>query len=196
MRTSFAVLALTAASAVSAQRKVFSAADINVAAINIQTKASWCTGERNVCNVLCNRAPTNDCDAATLQYSCLCSNGSAPGLEYYEQTLPTFICNQAFEDCISANVGNARGQQNCTDTIKSQCGTIDAQSSEAKPSGATTSATATPTGASTTGSGSGTQASSAPSTTASGSFAGPTAAPAHLGNAVAVAAVGLFAYML
>uniref|UniRef100_L2GBF6 Pci domain-containing protein n=1 Tax=Colletotrichum fructicola (strain Nara gc5) TaxID=1213859 RepID=L2GBF6_COLFN len=155
MRTSFSVLAISAVTAVSAQRKVYSAADINVANVNLQTRASWCTGERNVCNVLCNRATANECDPATLNYTCTCSNGTAPGLEYYEQTLPTFICNQAFEDCIAANVGNARGQTNCTDSIKSQCGTIDAQADSAASS-TTTSAAATGTGSgSTTGTGTG-----------------------------------------
>lgn len=132
---------------------------------------------------------------ASLQYTCTCGNGSAPGLEYYEQTLPTFICTQAFEDCITANVGNARGQQNCTDTIRSQCGTIDAQADEAKPS--TTSAAASASGSGNpAGTGGAPQASQIATSSASGSIAGPTAAPARYGNAAAVAAIGLFAYML
>ncbi|KAF0326332.1 hypothetical protein GQ607_006535 [Colletotrichum asianum] len=195
MRTSFAVLAISAVTAVSAQRKVYSAADINVANVNLQTRASWCTGERNVCNVLCNRATANECDPATLNYTCTCSNGTAPGLEYYEQTLPTFICNQAFEDCIAANVGNSRGQTNCTDSIKSQCGTIDAQADSAASS-TTTSAAATGTGSgSTTGTGTGSQSSQTPASSSSSGHAAPTAAPRY-GNAAAVAAIGLFAYML
>lgn len=147
--------------------------------------------------------PSTHCDPtelspplqATLNYTCTCSNGTAPGLEYYEQTLPTFICNQAFEDCIAANVGNARGQTNCTDSIKSQCGTIDAQADSAASS-TTTSAAATGTGSgSTTGTGTGSQASQTPASSSSSGYAAPTAAPRY-GNAAAVAAIGLFAYML
>lgn len=41
MRTSFAVLAISAVTAVSAQRKVYSAADINVANVNLQTRGMF-----------------------------------------------------------------------------------------------------------------------------------------------------------
>ncbi|GKT40190.1 uncharacterized protein ColSpa_00371 [Colletotrichum spaethianum] len=195
MRTSFAVLALSAVAAVSAQRKVFTAADINVAALTVNQKANWCIAERNTCKVLCQPNPTtNDCDSGTLQYSCLCSNGSAPGLEYYEQTMPTFICNQAFEDCIAANVGDKNGQDNCTTSIKSQCGTIDAQANEA--SGTTTSAAAATTAAPTGTGSAASAATTAPSSSSSSAWAAPTANPARYGNAAAVAAIGLFAYML
>ncbi|KAK1987099.1 hypothetical protein LZ30DRAFT_777860 [Colletotrichum cereale] len=195
MRTSFAVLALSAASAVSAQRKVYTAQDINAAAVTVNQKANWCVAERNTCKVLCQPNPTtNDCDSSTLEYSCICPNGSAPGLEYYEQTMPTFICNKAFEDCIAANVGDLDGQTNCTTTIKSQCGTINAQAGEA--SGSTTSASAAATQAP-TGTGSGNAgATQAPSSASSSAWAAPTANPARYGNAAAVAAIGLFAYML
>ncbi|KAK1996201.1 hypothetical protein LX36DRAFT_126923 [Colletotrichum falcatum] len=194
MRTSLALLALSAASAVSAQRKIFTAADINVAAITVNQKANWCVAERNTCTALCQPIPTtNDCDSNTLEYSCICRNGSAPGLEYYEQTMPTFICNKAFEDCIAANVGNKNGQDNCTTSIKSQCGTINAQASEASsPSSTSAAATQAPSG---TGSAN-TGATTAPSSSTSSAWAAPTANPARYGNAAAVAAIGLFAYML
>ncbi|EFQ28918.1 uncharacterized protein GLRG_04062 [Colletotrichum graminicola M1.001] len=196
MRTSFAVLALSAASAVSAQRKVFTAADINVGALTVNEKANWCIAERNTCQSLCDAATKeNNCDTTTLQYSCLCSsNGSAPGLEYYEQTMPTFICNQAFEDCITANVGNKNGQDNCTTSIRSQCGTINAQADQA--SGSTTSATSAATQAPSATGASNAGATTAPSTAVSSAWAAPTADPARYGNAAAVAAIGLFAYML
>ncbi|OHW92530.1 hypothetical protein CSPAE12_08898 [Colletotrichum incanum] len=195
MRTSFAVLALSAVAAVTAQRKVYTAADINVNAVTVNQRANWCVAERNTCKVLCQPNPTtNDCDSTTLEYSCLCPNGSAPGLEYYEQTMPTFICQKAFEDCIAANVGDKNGQDNCTDTIRSQCGTINAQANEA--SGTTTSASASATNAP-TGTGSAVAgATTAPSSSSSSAWAAPTANPARYGNAAAVAAIGLFAYML
>ncbi|KAK2006908.1 hypothetical protein LZ32DRAFT_610800 [Colletotrichum eremochloae] len=195
MRTSFALLALSAASAVSAQRKIFTAADINVAALTVNQKATWCVAERNTCKVLCQPNPTtNDCDSTTLQYSCLCPNGSAPGLEYYEQTMPTFICNQAFEDCITANVGNKNGQDNCTTTIKSQCGDMNAQADQASPSTTSASAAATPAPSGTGSDNAGPV--TAPSSSSSSAWAAPTANPARYGNAAAVAAIGLFAYML
>ncbi|KAL0936422.1 pci domain-containing protein [Colletotrichum truncatum] len=197
MRTSFAVLALSAIAAVSAQRKVYSNTDVNVAAIDLNLKASWCTGQRNTCNILCDRTTANDCEPTTLKYTCTCNNGTAPGLEYYKQTIPTFICLQAFEDCIQANVGDSRGQGNCTTNIRSQCGTIDAQENDAATTTTTTSApTNTPAGTGSGTTGSGSQASQTPATSSSQAYAAPTAAPARYGNAAAVAAIGLFAYML
>ncbi|OHE92315.1 hypothetical protein CORC01_12377 [Colletotrichum orchidophilum] len=195
MRTSLAIVALSALTAISAQRKVYTAADINVGTISVTERANWCVAERNTCKVLCEPNPTtNDCDSTSLVYSCLCPNGSAPGLEYYEQTMPTFICQKAFQDCITANVGDARGQTNCTDTIQSQCGTINAQADQASGASttATASATSTPSGTGSANAGS----TSAASSSSSSAWAAPTANPAHLGNAAAVAAIGLFAYML
>ncbi|KAJ0158379.1 hypothetical protein CTA2_11700, partial [Colletotrichum tanaceti] len=64
MRTSFALLALSAITAVSAQRKIYTAADINVGTVTINQKANWCVAERNTCKVLCQPNPTtNDCDS-------------------------------------------------------------------------------------------------------------------------------------
>ncbi|CCF37065.1 hypothetical protein CH063_08487 [Colletotrichum higginsianum] len=195
MRTSFAVLALSAITAVSAQRKIYTAADINVGTVTINQKANWCVAERNTCKVLCQPNPTtNDCDSTTLEYSCICPNGSAPGLEYYEQTMPTFICNKAFEDCIAANVGDRAGQTNCTESIRSQCGTVNAQADEA--SGTTTSASASATNTPTGTGSADAAATTAPSSSSSSAWAAPTANPARYGNAAAVAAIGLFAYML
>ncbi|KAF6830165.1 pci domain-containing protein [Colletotrichum musicola] len=195
MRTSFAILALSAVASVSAQRKVFSNTDINVGAVSLNTRAGWCQGERNTCQILCDGTTANDCDPNTLSYACTCKNGTAPGLEYYDQTLPSFICVQAFEDCITANVGDARGQSNCTDTIKSQCGTIDPQAEFAATT--STSATATPTGgAANTNTGDASQATQTPASSSSSAYAAPTAIPARYGNAAAVAAIGLFAYMI
>jgi len=195
MRTSFAVLALSAASAVSAQRKVFTAADINVGALSINEKAQWCIAQRNTCLSLCNDSTNNNtCDAPTLQYSCLCSsNGSAPGLEYYQQSLPSYICVQANNDCILANVGNKNGQDNCTTSIKSQCGNLTVQANQASGS---TSATSAATQAPSATGGSNAGGTAAPSTSTSSAWAVPTANPARYGNAAAVAAIGLFAYML
>ncbi|OLN97007.1 hypothetical protein CCHL11_02254 [Colletotrichum chlorophyti] len=194
MRTSFALLALSAAASVSAQRKIYVASDLqNPGAIDISLRSAWCTGERNTCGALCDRATTNDCDVTTLEYSCICSNGTAPGLEYYDQSMPSFICMQAFSECNTANVGNRDGQENCTTSIKDQCGTLNATEVHATSAAATTT-TAAPTG---TGTGSAnTAATTAPSSSSSSAFAAPTANPARYGNAAAIAAIGLFAYLL
>ncbi|KLU83474.1 hypothetical protein MAPG_02534 [Magnaporthiopsis poae ATCC 64411] len=99
-------------------------------------RSDWCNGERGVCDTLCGVPNTkNDCDPATLQFACTCQNGSAPGLQYYQNSLPTFICEEAFTQCIAASVGDRTGQDKCTKDVRSLCGT---QAAKAGSGGATT----------------------------------------------------------
>lgn len=44
----------------------------------------------------------NDCDATTLTYNCICSNGLAPNASEYSLTLPYYICTQSNLDCQTA----------------------------------------------------------------------------------------------
>jgi len=87
---------------------------------------------------------------------------------------------EAFKECNDANVGNANGQSNCTNSIQKQCGTLDPNKADVGG------------GASGTGGQSGTPT-NRPSTSTS-----KAAAPTNFqlyGNGAA-AAVGLFAYLL
>ena len=43
-------------------------------------------------------------------------------------TLPTFVCNQAYSDCVAGAQGNATAQRGCRDDIRSQCGTTEPES--------------------------------------------------------------------
>ncbi|KAJ9134025.1 hypothetical protein NKR23_g10410 [Pleurostoma richardsiae] len=193
MRFHIAAVALSALTLVAAQNFT-----IDPNEVTLSTRASWCQGETSVCNTLCDSEPTaNSCDPNTLDYSCTCQNGSAPGLEYYLQSLPTFICQQAFADCISANTGSAQGQSNCTTTIGDKCGTLDASNytapaaSSSAAASSTSSAAATSTAAASATAASGTAAASSSSTAA----AAPTNVQ-HIGNGAAAVAIGLFAYLL
>lgn len=192
MRSQLVFLALSALTAVSAQNFT-----IDPNEVDLTTRASWCSGEFSTCDTLCdNDASENRCEPSTLVYSCICaSNGSAPGLEYYSQSLPSFICQQAFSDCNLANAGNAAGQRNCTTTIKDKCGTLDIANYTATPSTTSAAASSSATGqTSSTASASGTGASAA-ATSSSTAAAAPT--NIHLiGNGAAAMAVGVFAYLL
>ncbi|OTA07752.1 HFB protein [Trichoderma parareesei] len=139
--------------------------------------------------------------SATLKYDCTCaSNSSAPGLQYYTQTLPTFICEQLYANCIQTNAGNQDGQRACKNNIQKLCATQNpptaAEISSAEDQ-STAAATATTKAASThhaaTTTGAQTASSAAQSTTSSG-FAAATLGPAGSG-AFAIAA-GIMAYML
>lgn len=113
--------------------------------------------------------------------------------------MPSFICNAVFEECITANVGNARGQQECEDDRDAACDPDElldafaentATTSEAP---ATTSSSAT---ASSTSASDASQTSEEPEPSATGdnedSLAASTAAPV-VGAAALAAAV--FAYL-
>ncbi|OAA79482.1 hypothetical protein LEL_02968 [Akanthomyces lecanii RCEF 1005] len=194
-----AIFALAAAGAATAQVQNYTSSlnmTIDPNQATGQERAQWCAAETNSCSQLCDGASTNDCSAATLDYKCICSsNSSAPGLEYYSQTMPTFICLKLFDLCNSQNVGNAKNQAACKTNIMSHCGTLDptkattgGSSSSASGSGSSTTASPEATGQ-TGGSG------SASSTSSSHGMAAPTMA-AGQGIAAAAAAVGVFAYLI
>ncbi|PNP59528.1 hypothetical protein THARTR1_01018 [Trichoderma harzianum] len=160
--------------------------------------------QTNTCQVLCdNNADENDCNQATLSYDCTCaSNSSAPGLQFYTQTLPTFICEQLFSNCIQTNAGNQDGQNACKSNIQKLCATrnpptaaeISSLDQSTAPAETTSSrgAASTHTAATTTAPES---ASSAAQSSTSSGFAAATQGPIGTG-AFAMAAAGLMAYVL
>ncbi|KAH6604751.1 hypothetical protein Trco_006458 [Trichoderma cornu-damae] len=203
MRSSVIFVAIAAA-AVSAQVPTYQSSlnmTIDPGSVAQQQRAVWCQAQTNTCQVLCdNNADQNDCNQATLKYDCTCaSNHSAPGLQYYTQTLPTFICQQLYATCIQNNAGNQDGQDDCKNNIQKLCATTNpptlAEISSLDQSTAapkTTSAPATTQDATTT---SPHAASSTAKSTSSSALAAATLGPAGSG-AFAIAAAGLMAYVL
>ncbi|KAM3454578.1 hypothetical protein MY5147_006677 [Beauveria neobassiana] len=194
------IFALATAGAVTAQAQVqnyTSSLDMKLDPnqATAQERAQWCSAETNSCSQLCgNTESKNDCFASDLKYNCLCSNGSAPGLQYYSQTMPTFICQKLFDLCNTNNVGNARNQEACKTNIMSHCGTLDPTkastggSSSSSTSGSSSTASSKPTS-------SAGDSGSASTTSSSRAIAAPTMA-AGQGIAAAAAAVGVFAYLI
>lgn len=185
----FAV-ALAALTLAAAQKSNFT---IDPTEVTAGTRASWCQGEINTCRTLCaNQLKANDCNPTDLTFHCTCQNGSAPGLQYYSQSMPSFVCEQAFEDCISENASDKKAQDACITDIKDNCGTLDpnkADTGSSGDSGASTSASGT---AAETGSPTGTGTSPSSTTTKNAAVANA----ALLGNGAAVVAAGLFAAFL
>ncbi|PNY24341.1 Uncharacterized protein TCAP_05720, partial [Tolypocladium capitatum] len=195
MRASAALVVFAAA--VSAQQNYTSDLDMKIDpnSVPVQTRATWCQAQTNTCGLLCGlNTNKNSCSLDDLSYQCTCtSNNSMPGLQYYTQTMPSFICETLFSQCNTQQVGNADGQKACTDQIQKLCG--HSNPPKAPVSGgddgdgsSTASGTVKPS-SSNTGSGS-----SATSKT-SGSLAAPTMVPGGNGAAVA-AAVGFLAYLI
>ncbi|RDW88870.1 hypothetical protein BP6252_00902 [Coleophoma cylindrospora] len=101
--------------------------------ISLSTRSSWCASQLNTCGTLCSGSTaSNTCDPCTnsretsLDYGCTCSaNNSVPGVIYYMQTIPTFICEQIYSNCISDNQNNAEGQLTCINNESTNCGHLD-----------------------------------------------------------------------
>ncbi|KAJ0121708.1 pci domain-containing protein [Diaporthe amygdali] len=184
---SFIVASALSALLVSAQNSTFS---IDPTEVTATLRAQWCSAQTSTCNTLCDSNPNdNSCEVDSLDFSCTCQNGSAPGLQYYTQTIDTFVCQQAFTDCNEANVGNAKGQENCTTSIQDHCGTLDPADYSATPS-----STGSSTASATSGSSSST-ASSGSASSSSSQAAAPTNIQ-HLGTGALAAGMGVLAYLL
>lgn len=113
-----------------------------------------------------------------------------PGVQYYKQTMPFYICTQLFSQCITANTNDARGQDACTKNINALCAKNDppkAPVSDSSSSDSSTSSSATTPDATGTSGSSDTKV----TTTSSRAFAAPTMAPGAL-----AAGMVFVAYML
>lgn len=113
-----------------------------------------------------------------------------PGLQFYTQTLPTFICQERFKECNDENANKADEQKACKQNIQALCGKSDppkapVSSSDNGGDGSDSSSSASSTSSPTMG--------SASSPTSSG-LAAPTMVPAN--GAAAAAAIGFIAYLL
>ncbi|KAF5572604.1 PCI domain-containing protein [Fusarium pseudoanthophilum] len=203
MRSSFALLAM-AVSAVSAQTTVQnykSSLDMTIDpnSVDLATRSSWCGAQQNTCDALCkDDTNENQCTENDLKWECTCSsNSSTPGLQYYTQTMPTFICEELFSQCISQNTGSQSGQKECTSKIKDKCAKQSPPKDVVSDDDDDTSSTATETAttSATRASSEATGTAESVTSTSSDAFAAPTMAPAGRGAAAAVA-LGMMAYLI
>lgn len=98
---------------------------VDPATVELRTRGAWCMGERNTCQILCDGPKENKCDMNTLDYTCTCKNGTEPGLRYYDSSLYSFVCQEAFKQCSEENAGNPVKLLTCEDDIRPKCGTLD-----------------------------------------------------------------------
>ncbi|KAL7932169.1 hypothetical protein V8C35DRAFT_307563 [Trichoderma chlorosporum] len=207
MRSSVVFVAIAAA-VVSAQVPTYKSSlnmTIDPNTVPQQQRAVWCQAQTNTCQLLCDNNPDdNDCNQATLSYDCTCaSNSSAPGLQYYTQTLPTFICEQLYASCIQTNAGNQDGQTSCKNNIQKLCATqnpptaaeVSSLESSTGPAETSTSKAASPTHGSASTTAAQSASSGAAQSSTSKALAAATQGPVGSG-AFAMAAAGLMAYVL
>ena len=92
------------------------------------TRDYWCDQQQSVCPFICLQQPnvtssdtiTNDCDADTLTYSCVCEGNITPNLTEYTQTMPFNICQMWGTQCVK----NCNNDNICQDKCRSDhpCG--------------------------------------------------------------------------
>ncbi|KAF8858072.1 hypothetical protein BDZ45DRAFT_726220 [Acephala macrosclerotiorum] len=164
---------------------------IDPSSVSLTLRSQWCEAETNTCGTLCSGDYANNtCSPDTLAYSCTCAaNNSAPGLQYYKETMPTFICEQVFTNCIAANAGDAAAQNLCNTNEQNNCGHLD-------PANFTAAVTTTSASSSATTSASAASGSATSTSTSKG--AGATmAAMRNLGTGAFAVGVGAaFGYMI
>jgi hypothetical protein len=195
--TAFAVLAVAARALAQEVGNYTSSLDMEIDpnSVDDMTRGVWCRGQYDTCETLCNdNTNTNDCTTSNLKWDCTCaSNNSRPGLEYYEQTMPTYICLTLFDQCNTQHIGDSDSQKLCIENIRNKCGKTppaEASTDDDDESSSTTAEAST----STTASASADATSDDVTTTDTEDIAAPTLMP---GNGVAaVAAIGVLAYMI
>ncbi|KAI9758012.1 MAG: PX domain-containing protein ypt35 [Chaenotheca gracillima] len=88
--------------------------------VPLSTRQLWCTDQKTSCPLLCSQLPgkstntkANTCDAATLIYSCICTNGQSPNSSEYSQTIPYFECTEANNQCVNNCGTDSACASNC-----------------------------------------------------------------------------------
>ncbi|KAF4151164.1 hypothetical protein CNMCM6069_004379 [Aspergillus lentulus] len=143
MRSIAIVLSALVAAAAAANNYTFPAG-FNIAQVSNTDKAAWCLAERNTCPRICDGiADSNSCDSDTLKFSCVCSNGTEADVSPYMQTIPFFVCQETYKQCIAASSTQDQDEK-CTAAQK-ECGTLNATASSTSSSTTTSSAISTAT---------------------------------------------------
>lgn len=109
--TKTAIATTLLASSVSAQSQY----TIDPNTVSNDTRNYWCEQQISECPLICldqgasGSTTSNDCQADSLTYSCVCDNGLSPNVSQYSQTLPYFICTEWGTQCVS----NCGGDTTC-----------------------------------------------------------------------------------
>ncbi|OXV06603.1 hypothetical protein Egran_05627 [Elaphomyces granulatus] len=140
---SFIVLILSVfVVAIMAQNYTFPSG-FNIGLVSSTEKASWCQGERNTCPQICGGAASpNDCESDTLTFHCVCINGTVPNVALYQNTIPFYVCNSNYGQCIKNNPSDVDAQRQCKNGLAS-CGTLNASASIASTTTSTSATTLT-----------------------------------------------------
>ncbi|KAL8949213.1 MAG: hypothetical protein Q9222_004663 [Ikaeria aurantiellina] len=121
---------------------------IDPSTVDDDTKQKWCNDQQASCPLLClqqgasDTPSSNDCTAATLAYSCICSNGQQPNASEYSLTIPYYECTQSANLCVD---NCPKGDSACQSTCRTAhpCGAQNPTRVNTSTISSTMSATAT-----------------------------------------------------
>ncbi|CEN60091.1 hypothetical protein BJX68DRAFT_231361 [Aspergillus pseudodeflectus] len=120
----------------------------NLGLVTQQDRSAWCLGQTNACPQICGGAASaNRCDRTTLDFSCTCANGTDANVEPYMNTIPYYVCQANYGQCINLST-TQDGDDLCTEGLNS-CGTLNASAPTTTSSSTTSSTTSEPTETST-----------------------------------------------
>ncbi|KAI6893118.1 hypothetical protein KC318_g12838 [Hortaea werneckii] len=109
--------------------------------VDLSERQNWCRAQFNTCNSVCGgQAFPNECDATTLSYTCVCTNGNMPNISSYDQSLAAYECREWRQQCVQRVGDDAQQQQDC---INTQCGSREVSDASSSSSSSMASMTAT-----------------------------------------------------
>ncbi|KAK8229504.1 hypothetical protein HDK77DRAFT_453895 [Phyllosticta capitalensis] len=111
--------------------RLSSTQQIDPDSVSSSTRDQWCTSQKSQCPLICLQVyentttgsdpEQNDCDADTLDYSCVCANGASPNVSEYSLTIPYFECTEYNNQCV-ANCASGNNQCASDCRTKHPCG--------------------------------------------------------------------------
>lgn len=87
---------------------------------------------------------------STLKFNCICADGSVPDVSPYIETVPFYVCEETYGQCINAHPNDADGQRACK--AAATCGSKNASAEDTTMSATTSAASSTLAMATSTGS--------------------------------------------
>ncbi|KAJ5683118.1 hypothetical protein N7462_006283 [Penicillium macrosclerotiorum] len=112
----------------------------NIGLVKPDQLNSWCEGQRNVCPSICKGSTKqNTCDPNTLKFDCICSDGTTPDVSPFIQTVPFYVCEATYGQCIDSHPNDAQGQRACKQAAT--CGKKNSTASDTTSSSASASST-------------------------------------------------------
>ncbi|KAJ5178081.1 uncharacterized protein N7500_000780 [Penicillium coprophilum] len=117
-------------------------AGFNIGLVESGERSSWCSAQRNTCPDICQKGTKlNSCDASTLKFTCVCSDGSVPDVTPYQQTVPFYVCQATYGQCVVSHPDDAEGQRACKKAAV--CGSKNASETTTTASSSSTMASTT-----------------------------------------------------